>query len=68
MTCTAAAEEAARGRPVDDVTPEEIGRLAISSLDDIPSDLQGSAVYRAKVGATMVARAWEKATAEASNA
>lgn len=62
------AEEAARGRPVDDVTPEEIGRLAISSLDDIPSDLQGSAVYRAKVGATMVARAWEKATAEASNA
>jgi carbon-monoxide dehydrogenase medium subunit len=37
-------------------------------LTDIPADLQGSAAYRAKVGATMVARAWESATAEASNA
>ena len=62
------AEAAVVGHSVGDVTAEEIGRLAISSLDEIPSDLQGSAAYRAKVGATMVARAWEKATAEASNA
>jgi carbon-monoxide dehydrogenase medium subunit len=63
-----AAEEAILGRPVDDITGEEIGHLAIGGLDDIPADLQGSAAYRAKVGATMVARAWEAATAEASNA
>ena len=62
------AEEAVLGRPVGDITADEIGRLAISSLDEIPADLQGSAAYRAKVGATMVARAWESATAEASNA
>jgi carbon-monoxide dehydrogenase medium subunit len=63
-----AAEEAVLGRPVADVAADEVGRLAIDSLDDIPADLQGSAAYRAKVGTTMVARAWEKATAEASNA
>ncbi|OBF41062.1 carbon monoxide dehydrogenase [Mycobacterium sp. ACS1612] len=63
-----AAEEAVLGRPVADVAADEVGRLAIDSLDDIPADLQGSAAYRARVGATMVARAWEKATTEASNA
>ena len=62
------AEEAVLGRPVGDITADEIGRLAISALDEIPADLQGSAAYRAKVGATMVARAWESATAEASDA
>jgi carbon-monoxide dehydrogenase medium subunit len=63
-----AAEAAVLGRPVGDVDAEEIGELVIRGLDDIPADLQGSASYRAKVGATMVARAWESATAEASNA
>jgi carbon-monoxide dehydrogenase medium subunit len=62
------AEEAVLGRPVADITPDEIGHLAISALDEIPADLQGSAAYRAKVGATMVARAWKSATAEASDA
>jgi aerobic carbon-monoxide dehydrogenase medium subunit len=62
------AEEAILGRPVGDITGEEIGHLAIDGLDEIPADLQGSAAYRAKVGATMVDRAWEAATAEASNA
>jgi aerobic carbon-monoxide dehydrogenase medium subunit len=62
------AEQAVVGRPVDDITAAEVGQLAISALDEIPADLQGSAAYRAKVGATMVARAWESATAEASNA
>jgi carbon-monoxide dehydrogenase medium subunit len=62
------AEETVLGRPVSDITADEIGRLAISSLDEIPADLQGSAAYRAKVAATMVARAWKSATAEASNA
>src|SRR3954447_924261 len=62
------AEEAVVGRAVGDITAGEVGQLAISSLDEIPADLQGSAAYRSKVGATMVARAWESATAEASNA
>jgi carbon-monoxide dehydrogenase medium subunit len=63
-----AAEQAVLGRPVGEITPEDIGELAIGSLDEIPADLQGSAAYRAKVGAAMVARAWESATAEAINA
>jgi carbon-monoxide dehydrogenase medium subunit len=62
------AEEAVVGKAVGDVAAEEIGQLAISGLDDIPADLQGSAAYRAKVGATMVARAWESAITGASNA
>jgi carbon-monoxide dehydrogenase medium subunit len=68
----AAAEEAVVGRPVSDAAAEEIGELAMTGLHDIPADLQGSAAYRTKVGATMVARAWtgavREATTEAINA
>ncbi|OBG86788.1 carbon monoxide dehydrogenase [Mycobacterium sp. E136] len=63
-----AAEEAVTGRPIGEVSAEEVGRLALAGLEDIPSDLQGSATYRAKVGATMVARAWSRATTEAIDA
>jgi carbon-monoxide dehydrogenase medium subunit len=63
-----AAEDAVVGRPIGDIAAEEVGQLAISGLDDIPADLQGSAAYRAKVGATMVARAWASAITGASNA
>lgn len=63
-----AAERAVVGRPVDEASAEEIGKLALDGLEDIPSDLQGSATYRAKVGATMVARAWSSATTEARDA
>jgi carbon-monoxide dehydrogenase medium subunit len=61
------AEEAVLGRPVAEASAEEIGQLAIGGLHDIPADLQGSAAYRAKVGATMVARAWQSAISGASN-
>lgn len=64
----AAAEKAILGRPVSDVTAEEIGRLAVSELSDVPSDLQGSASYRTRVGAAMVERAWTDATREALDA
>ncbi len=37
----------------------------MSGLSDIPADLQGSADYRARVGAAMVARAWIAAVREA---
>ena len=62
------AEEAITGRTVTDISAEEIGRLAMSGLDDVPADLQGSASYRTRVGATMVARAWTEAITEALNA
>ena len=60
-----AAEAAVLGRPVGDITAQDIGNLAMSGLVDVPADLQGSASYRTKVGATMVARAWTAATDEA---
>ncbi|WP_099038336.1 FAD binding domain-containing protein [Mycobacterium neglectum] len=63
-----AAEEAVIGRAVGEVSAEEVGRLAIGGLDDIPADLQGSAAYRARVGATMVARAFASAIREISGA
>ncbi len=63
-----AAEAAVVGTPIGELVPEEIGHAAMSGLDDIPTDLQGSAEYRTKVGAAMVARAWNEAMNEAINA
>ncbi|GFG48867.1 carbon monoxide dehydrogenase [Mycolicibacterium agri] len=57
------AENAVVGQNVDAVTAAEIGKLAMGGLTDIPADLQGSAEYRSRVGATMVARAWTAAVA-----
>jgi carbon-monoxide dehydrogenase medium subunit len=62
------AEDAITGRAITKVTAEEIGKLAMSGLDDVPADLQGSASYRTRVGAAMVARAWTDATTEALDA
>jgi aerobic carbon-monoxide dehydrogenase medium subunit len=63
-----AAEAAIAGRPIGDITAEEIGELAMTGLDDIPADLQGSADYRRRVGAAMVALAWRSAVKEAFDA
>jgi len=60
-----AAEAAVIGKPIGELIPEEIGRAAMAGLDDIPTDLQGSAGYRTRVGATMGARAWNEAINEA---
>jgi carbon-monoxide dehydrogenase medium subunit len=60
-----AAEEAVRGRSADDIDTEELGELAVAGLCDVPSDLQGSSAYRAKVGATMVSRALTQAISRA---
>jgi carbon-monoxide dehydrogenase medium subunit len=62
------AEDAVTGRAITEVTAEEIGKLAMSGLDDVPADLRGSASYRTRVGAAMVARAWTDATTEALDA
>ena len=56
------------GTKVGDVRASEIGRLALAGLQGVPSDLHGSSDYRRRVGAAMVERAWERATAEALHA
>lgn len=61
----AVAEAELIGRPVSDVDAEEIGRLAMADLDEVPADQQGSAQYRKRVGAAMVARALADAVDEA---
>jgi carbon-monoxide dehydrogenase medium subunit len=61
------AENAARGHKPD-FAASELGRLAMSDVTEVPSDVHGSAGYRARVGAAMVARAWDEAIAEASRA
>jgi aerobic carbon-monoxide dehydrogenase medium subunit len=59
-----AAEAELRGRPVAEVDAAEVGRLAVAGLDSVPEDQHGSAAYRIRVGAEMVARAWATATTE----
>jgi aerobic carbon-monoxide dehydrogenase medium subunit len=59
------AENAVIGQPVDAVAAQEVGKLAIGGLGDIPADLSGSSDYRSRVGATMVARAWAAAVRQA---
>ena len=63
----AAAETAVTGVAASDIDPAEAGRVAVADLDAVPSDLHGSASYRKKVGAAMVARAWEQAVKEAAS-
>jgi len=60
------AEASVLGVFAGDINPAEIGRAAVGDLDSVPSDLHGTAGYRKKVGAAMVARAWEKAVKEAA--
>jgi len=61
----AAAETAVAGIAASYIDPAEVGRAAVADLDAVPSDLHGTASYRKKVGAAMVARAWEQAVKEA---
>ncbi len=60
-----AAEESVLGVPVRDVDAPRLGRSAVDDLTSIPYDLNGSADYRRRVGATVVARAWSRAIEEA---
>lgn len=61
----AAAERAAIGARAVDLDVAAIGTLAVAGLPDIPSDLNGSAEYRAEVGAVVVRRALTGAVEEA---
>lgn len=62
-----AAEHTVVAQHVDGIDAAALGRAAVASLTSIPSDLNGSADYRARVGATMVARAWQRAVEEATH-
>ena len=64
----AAAEAELTGSPITDIEPDELGRLAMVGLESIPADLHGSAEYRRRVGAAVVARAWTTASSEARHA
>ncbi|MEV5835012.1 xanthine dehydrogenase family protein subunit M [Nocardia sp. NPDC052112] len=55
------------GRNSAEVDLHEVGRAATEPLDAVPSDLHGTADYRKRVGAVMVARAWRRAVEEATN-
>jgi carbon-monoxide dehydrogenase medium subunit len=61
-----AAEQALAGTAATAVAADEIGRLAVSDLTEVPSDLHGSADYRKRVGAAMVERALREAIEEAT--
>ena len=61
----AEAEADLAGRKIAEVEAREVGRLAMAGLDSVTSDLHGSADYRKRVGAAMVARAWTTASEEA---
>ncbi len=60
-------EASLAGSSVRKVDVAELGRAAVADLDAIPSDLHGPEWYRARVGATVIARAWESAVEEAMN-
>jgi aerobic carbon-monoxide dehydrogenase medium subunit len=60
-----AAEAALHATTVDDIDGDEVGRLAVSTLESVPSDLHGSSTYRRRVGAAMAAAAWLAASEEA---
>ena len=60
-----AVESGLVGRPIDEVEAEDVGRLAVAGLGAVPDDLHGSADFRRRVGAAMVARAWTTASTEA---
>jgi carbon-monoxide dehydrogenase medium subunit len=56
------------GTATDPAAADDLGRAAVAALDAVPADLHGSADYRKRVGAAMVARAWRRAIQEAQEA
>jgi carbon-monoxide dehydrogenase medium subunit len=60
-------ERAVVGTKIGDVAVAELGQLAMAGLENVPSDLHGSADYRRRVGAAMVERAWVRAIEDASH-
>ena len=59
------AEQSILGRPIEHVDAGAFGRAAVADLDSVPSDLNGAADYRRRIGATVVERAFGRAAEEA---
>jgi carbon-monoxide dehydrogenase medium subunit len=59
-----AAEHAALGESAT-LDADQVGRLAVAGLSEVPGDHHGDAAYRLRVGAHMVSQAWRAATEEA---
>jgi carbon-monoxide dehydrogenase medium subunit len=62
-----AAESAVLQSKIGEVSAKELGRIAMSELESVPSDVHGSAAYRKRIGAAMVERAWQEAQSEVMN-
>ncbi len=62
-----AAEASVIGMIAGEVDATALGRLVVSHLTNIPTDLNGSATYRARIGATVVSRATTRALQEAQH-
>jgi carbon-monoxide dehydrogenase medium subunit len=61
-------EAALVGAAAADLDLDEVGRVAVAGLPDVPSDRNGSATYRRHVGGLMVTRALAAAVEEARRA
>lgn len=59
------AEQLAEGASAAAIDGRQLGEAGVAGLTSIPEDLNGSASYRARVGAVAVARAWDRAVEEA---
>ncbi|MGN5238369.1 FAD binding domain-containing protein [Rhodococcus sp. SJ-3] len=55
------------GCSIDELQVRDVAHSAVSGLESVPADLHGSAAYRTRVGATMVARALKNALEEATD-
>ena len=60
-----AAEELVTGKRIREIEAADVGAAAVERLGYVPEDLNGSAEYRTRVGAVVVARAWARAIEEA---
>ncbi|MEE2061495.1 FAD binding domain-containing protein [Rhodococcus artemisiae] len=61
------AERSLVGCSIDELQVRDVAHAAVSGLESVPADLHGSAAYRVRVGATMVARALKSALEEATD-
>ena len=59
------AQQSAVGTAAGAVDAVALGQAAVADLTNIPTDSNGSAAYRARIGATVVTRAWTRAIEEA---
>jgi aerobic carbon-monoxide dehydrogenase medium subunit len=63
----ASAERELVGSLASAVDRQEVGRLAVSDIEEAPSDLHASASYRSRVAGALVTQAWSRALKEAEN-